>query len=328
MITKDAVLDLLWRNADAYVSGAELAEQLGVSRTAVWKAIGQLREEGYAIDSVTNRGYRLSSESDVLSESGIRKHLNTEGLRLRVYPTVSSTNTVLKALAEEGAEEGLCLIAGEQTAGKGRMGRSFYSPPNSGVYLSILLRPALQAADATRITACAAVAVAKTIESLAPVKAEIKWVNDVYVTGKKVCGILTEASLDCENGQVKYMIVGIGVNTRVPDTDYPAELKNIAGSAFGEKPIPELRCRVAAGVLDNLMRCYEKLTDSEWFEEYRKRSLVLGRPVSILSPGREPEKATALDLDRDFSLIVRTESGEIRHLRSGEVSIRPEERAE
>lgn len=328
MTTKDAILDLLWQNTDTYVSGAALAKTLGVSRTAVWKAIEQLREDGYSIDSVTNKGYRLSSESDVLSESGVRKYLGAEGLKLLVYPSISSTNTLLKSLAEEGAEEGLCLIAGEQTAGRGRRGRSFYSPPNSGIYMSVLLRPALQAVDATSITACAAVAVAEAIEGLAPVNAEIKWVNDIYIEGKKVCGILTEASLDCENGQVNYLIVGIGINTRVPDSDFPEELKSIAGSAFGEKPIRELRCRLAAGVLDRLMSYYGRLTDREWFEEYRQRSMVLGQPINILSPGREPEKAVALDLDRDFALIVRTEDGELRRLNSGEVSIRPREERE
>ena len=124
-MTKDAILELLWQNADSYVSGAELAKRLGVSRTAVWKAIEQLRDDGYAIDSVTNKGHRLSSGSDVLSESGVRKHLKTGGLNLQVYPSISSTNTVLKGMAEEGAGEGLCLIAGEQTTGRGRRGRSF-----------------------------------------------------------------------------------------------------------------------------------------------------------------------------------------------------------
>ena len=321
-MTKDSILELLWQNADSYISGAELARQVGVSRTAVWKAIKQLREEGYAIDSVTNRGHCLSSDSDVLSEEGIRKYLRNRDLNLQVYRSISSTNTVLKTMAEEGAKEGLCLIAGEQTAGKGRRGRSFYSPPNSGIYLSVLLRPALQAVDATSITACAAVAVAEAIESLAPVKAEIKWVNDIYVDARKVCGILTEASLDCESGQVNYLIVGIGINTRVPASDFPEELKNIAGSAFGDQPIPQLRCRLAAGVLDRLITYYTNLTDKAWFDEYRRRSMVLGKEINILAPGKEPVPAVALDLDPDFALIVRTENGELRRLNSGEVSIR------
>lgn len=321
-MTKDAILELLRQHADTYVSGAELAKILSVSRTAVWKGMEQLREEGYKIDSVTNKGYRLSSGSDVLREEDIRKYLTAEGLDLRVYRTITSTNTVLKTMAEEGAPEGRCLIAGEQTAGRGRRGRSFYSPPDSGIYLSVLLRPALQAVDATSITACAAVAVAEAIESLAPVNAQIKWVNDIYVDGRKVCGILTEASLDCESGQVNYLIVGIGINTRVPASDFPEELRSIAGSAFGEKPIPELRCRLAAGVLNRLMHYYGSLTDKAWFDEYRRRSLVLGKEINILAPGKEPEPAVALDLDRDFALVVRTESGEQRRLNSGEVSVR------
>ena len=324
-MTKDEILDILWQHADAYVSGTELARRLSVSRTAVWKGIEQLREEGYAIDSVTNRGYCLSSGSDVLREEGIRRYLRHQELRLEVFRSISSTNTVLKARAEEGAEEGLCLVAGEQTAGRGRMGRSFYSPPDSGIYLSVLLRPALRAVDATAVTACAAVAVAGAIESLAPVKTEIKWVNDVFVGGRKVCGILTEASLDCESGQVNYLIVGIGVNTHVPASDFPEPIRGIAGPAFGEEEIPELRCRLTAAVLDRLMDGCADLTDRSWFDEYRRRSLVLGKPISILAPDRDPVPAVALDIDRDFALIVRTEDGEIRRLNSGEVSVRPTE---
>jgi len=262
--------------------------------------------------------------TDVLSEAGIRRYLKTEGLQFHIYSSVGSTNTVLKTMAEEGAKEGLCVLSEQQTAGRGRLGRSFYSPPENGLYMSLLLRPMLPAEDATAVTACAAVAVAETIENLAPVRAEIKWVNDVMVDGRKVCGILTEASLDCESGQVNYMIVGIGINTHPPKDDYPAELRGIAGAAFGNTAIPELRCRLAAGVLDRLTAGCARLREKEWFEEYRRRSLVLGKPILILAPGREPEPAVALDLDPDFALIVRTESGELRRLNSGEVSIRPE----
>ena len=193
-MTKEDLLSLLWQNADAYIAGEELARRLSVSRTAVWKAIGQLRETGYNIESVSNRGYRLLSESDVLSEEGIRRHLKHQELKLQVYKTITSTNTVLKSLAAEGAPAGLVLIAEEQTAGRGRMGRSFYSPADSGLYLSLLLRPNVSAVEATRLTACAAVAVAETIEELSGRPAQIKWVNDIFVDGRKVCGILTEAS--------------------------------------------------------------------------------------------------------------------------------------
>ena len=165
-MTKDAVLQLLRAHEGAYISGAELAKQLSLSRTAVWKAIGQLKAEGYCIDSVTNRGYRLLVRGDVLSAESVRRYLRHREITPEVYKTISSTNTVLKARAAEGAEEGLALIAGEQTAGRGRMGRSFYSPADSGLYMSLLLRPRIAAQEAVRITACAAVAVAETIEEL------------------------------------------------------------------------------------------------------------------------------------------------------------------
>ena len=259
---------------------------------------------------------------DLLSEARVRHYLHTDGVRLRLFRSISSTNTVLKGLAEAGEEEGLCLIAEEQTAGRGRLGRSFFSPPESGLYMSLLLRPTLPAADAVNITACAAVAVAEAIESLAPVRAEIKWVNDILVDGRKVCGILAESSLAAESGRLDWLVVGIGINTRPPAEGFPEELKTIAGSAFGSEPIPELRCRLAAAVLDRLMLSYRNLKSREICEAYRKRSLVPGKEIRILSPGKDPEPAFALYIDEDYALIVRMPDGGIRRLTAGEVSIR------
>ena len=321
-MTKDAVLDLLRQNADTFVSGAEIGRQLSVSRTAVWKAIEQLKEDGYRIDSVPNKGYLLSSVSDVLSEEGIVRYLKDPHLPIRVYSSITSTNTVLKAMAADGVPAPLALIAGEQTNGRGRMGRSFYSPSRTGLYMSLLLRPGIAAADVTGITACAAVAVAQTIEQLSGQEAAIKWVNDVYVQGKKVCGILTEASIDCETGVIHYLIIGIGINTALPENDFPEELQAIAGAAFVGDPVPDLRCRLAAGVLDRLMAFSDDLTDERIFTEYKKRLLVLGRPINILAVGKDPEPATVLDLERDYALLVRCEDGSIRRLNSGEVSVR------
>ena len=321
-MTRDEVLDFLWNNVDSYVSGTELADRLSLSRTAVWKAIGQLRDLGYEIESQPNRGYRLHSVSDVLSAEGIVRHLRHKELRLQFYKTIGSTNTTLKALAAEGAEAGLALIAEEQLMGRGRMGRSFYSPANSGLYMSLLLRPEMPAVDATRLTACAAVAVSEAIEVLSGREAEIKWVNDIFVGGRKVCGILTEASVDCESGMMHYVIIGIGVNTHVPDGDFPEELRGIAGAAFGAEPVPELRCRLAAEILDRLMDYTPDPAAPEVFAGYRSRSLVLGREINILAPGREPVPARAVDLDENYSLRVRLPDGSERLLNSGEVSVR------
>ncbi len=322
-MTKDAILQMLWRNTDRYLSGETLAKELSVSRTAVWKAVKQLRAEGYDIESVTNRGHRLMEKSDVLSERGVRQFLQDPTVQPKVYSSISSTNTVLKTLAAEGAVEGTALIAGEQSAGRGRMGRSFYSPADSGLYLSLLLRPRLPAAEAVKLTACAAVAVCEAIEELSGLETQIKWVNDVLIAGKKVCGILTEASIDCESGGLSYAVVGVGVNTAVPPGDFPPELRQIAGAVFGEnKKPPMLRSRLAAMILDRLMTYCARPNDPAIFDAYRRRSLLLGREINILAPGREAEAATALALDTDFGLLVRLPDGSMRKLNSGEVSVR------
>ena len=321
-MTKEQVLFFLQAHPDQYVSGAALAEELNLSRTAVWKAVEQLRRDGYPISSVPRMGHRLSSCSDVLSEEGIRKYLELKDLKLQVYPTITSTNTVLRQLALENAPAGLALVAGEQTAGRGRMGRSFYSPAGTGLYLSLLLRPDLAASEATRLTACAAVAAAEALESLAGVRLDIKWVNDLYLGGKKVCGILTEAGLDCESGRMSHVIIGIGINTRMPSGDFPEDIQSIAGAVFGDTPVPDLRNRLAAMVLSNLMKYTADPGSPSIFEKYRERSLAPGRPITILSPGQPPIPAMALDLEPDYSLRVRLEDGRETLLRSGEISIR------
>ena len=299
-----------------------LPDAVKIALAAVWKGIEQLRKEGYEIESVTRRGYMLCSRSDVLSAEGLARHLRDGRIRPQVYASIGSTNTALKALAAEGAEEGLALVAGEQTAGRGRMGRSFFSPPDSGVYFSLLLRPELPAEQVTGVTACAAVAVAETIEELSGLETQIKWVNDVLIGGRKVCGILSEGSLDVESGMMNYVVVGIGINTRPPAEDFPEELRGVAGAVFGEERVPELRCRLAAGVLDRLMDYSGRLGDPALFEGYRRRSLVLGREVTLLSPGKEPERALVLDLERDFALRVRLSDGSEKRVSSGEVSLR------
>lgn len=258
---------------------------------------------------------------DVLSAEGVARHLRRGGLRVEVYPRVGSTNTLLKARAEQGEAAGLVLIANEQTAGRGRMGRVFHSPAGSGLYLSVLYRPDMLASDAVRVTPCAAVAVAETIEALSGKRTAIKWVNDVLVDGKKVCGILTEASLDARSGRVRSLIVGIGVNVAVPDGSFPEELRTVAGSAF-DAAAPELRCRLAAGILDRLTGYLDETESERCFEAYRERSIVLGKQVRLLAPGQEPTEATVLGLERDYSLLVRLRDGSERLVRSGELSLR------
>ena len=294
-MTKDQVLQRLRRGGGDYVSGGTLSAELSLSRTAVWKAVEQLRADGFVIESAPNKGYRLLSAGDALTESGVRLYLRHKELNVKVYKSISSTNTVLKQLAESGAAEGTVLLAEEQTAGRGRMSRSFYSPPRSGLYLSVLLRPHLSAQISTRVTACAAVAVAD--------------------------GILTEGSIDCETGLLHYAIVGIGINIRPPEGDFPEELRAIAG-ALPAAGGGDLRCRLAAAVLDRLMDFYAKLPDEDCYEAYKSRSCLLGREINILPLGGEPIPATAIDVEPDFSLRVRLADGTEKLLNSGEVSVR------
>ena len=263
------------------------------------------------------------TDGDVLSAEGITRHLKNRTLQVEYYPVISSTNTVLKERAAAGAPHGLVLAAGEQTGGRGRMGRKFFSPADTGLYMSLLLRPERSAAETTMLTAAAAVAVAESVEALSGRKTEIKWVNDVLIAGKKICGILTEASVDWKTGLVDYAVVGIGVNTRLPSGDFPDELRETAGAVFRDGEIPELRCCLAAAILDRLTELCAAPDSEECYRAYRDRSSVLGREINILLPGKEPGSAHVLDIERDYALLVRLTDGTLQRVNAGEVSIRP-----
>lgn len=262
------------------------------------------------------------TNNDVLSAEGVAALLRHRELRVEYRESVTSTNTLLKVRAEQGEAAGLALLASMQTAGRGRMGRSFYSPEGCGLYMSVLYRPDEAAADAARITACAAVAAALTIEELSGKLTQIKWVNDVLLDGRKVCGILTEASLDGARGTLRHLIVGVGVNTAVPRGDYPPELRDIAGAAFAGEAIPQLRCRLAAGILDRLTDYMADPGSEACYDAYCARSVVLGKRVNLLSPGRDSVAAEVLSIERDYALRVRLEDGSVTRVNSGEVSLR------
>ena len=259
---------------------------------------------------------------DVLSGEGIRKYLTHQELEVRVFPVLSSTNTVLKQMAADGAPGGLALLAEAQTAGRGRQGRSFHSPAGTGLYMSLLLRPEMALKKAPLLTSCAAVAVCEALESLGDVRPGIKWVNDIFLQGRKICGILTESGIDPQTGRLDYVVTGIGINLRPPEGDFPEEIRSIAGTAFGDRDIPDLRNRLAAGVLDRLADFAANPDAEDIYEKYRDRSLAPGRPILMLLPGQEPLPAQALSLERDYALRVRLPDGSEQLLRSGEISIR------
>lgn len=320
MTTKERLLPLLESRQGSFVSGEELAESLKLSRAAVCKAIKALRQEGYAIEAVTNRGYRLSPDSDILSAQGVKKYLQSD-FQLTVHPSVSSTNTVLRSLAEQGAPERTVVISGEQQQGRGRSGRTFYSPADTGVYLSLLLRPVnADPRQTVTLTAAAAVALCQAIEAVSGRTPQIKWVNDIFLNGKKVCGILTEAAFGLESGAPEYVVVGVGINAYVPEGGFPPELTEIAGSLW-ESPVPDGRNHLAAEFLNRFWPLYAAGNPSAFLEDYRRRSLVVGKDITVIAGGSETP-AHALGIDDNCRLLVRCESGQTAALSYGEVRIR------
>lgn len=324
MTVKEHILALLDGSKGEYISGEEIAGRLSVTRSAVWKAIKSLQTDGYSIQAVTNKGYSLSPYTDILSAGAISKYLNTQGqkLRVEVFKTIPSTNEAVKILASNGEAEGKVILSEEQTAGRGRKGRKFFSPPGTGIYMSILLRPKLSAAESTLLTTSAAVAVALAIESVSGKDTQIKWVNDVFMESKKVCGILTEASMSLENGWLDYAVLGIGINVALPTDGFPNELTGIATSVFSERNhYGNLRSRLVAEVLNHFMGFYGHLSDRLFLAGYRKRLISLDKPVTVIKDNKQRE-ATAMDIDDDCHLKVRYENGDEEYLSSGEISIK------
>ena len=320
--TKGKLLALLEDNKETFFSGEEIARTLQISRAAVWKAVNALREDGYTIDAVTNKGYRLSPDSDILSPQGIRKFLKPEykNLDLTVFPTAPSTNALVREKANQGCPEGCVIIACGQTAGRGRYGRQFFSPVDTGVYLSLLLRPtAYSPQQATCLTAAAATAMCQAIDAVTGQQPGIKWVNDIFLHGKKVCGILTEAAVGLETGSLDYMVLGAGINIYPPTEGFPEEIQSIAGAIL-EHSTPEAKNRLVGEFLSRFWDFYTHPERKAYLEDYRARSLAIGRNVTVLSTGRKVS-AYAYGIDDDFRLLVRYGSGETEALSYGEIRI-------
>ncbi|MDR3254134.1 MAG: biotin--[acetyl-CoA-carboxylase] ligase [Synergistaceae bacterium] len=322
MSLKNEIISTLEKNRERSVSGEYLAQKLSVSRSAIWKAIGLLKKEGYGIDAFRNRGYRLSEGVDVLSEEGIMLFLKPERLpaKLIVFKTVDSTNREAKKMAVAGGAHGTVLLADEQTSGRGRFERSFFSPAHTGIYMSFILKPRMAVSDATLITVAAAVAVCRAISGHAKLSPRIKWVNDIILDGKKICGILTESILDFESGSVSDVILGIGLNFSTPDDAFPDEFKGRVGSLYPKNTPPFTRNEMAAAIIDNLLDIYESLTAREFISEYKELSCLMNREISY-SDGDAEKRATVVDIDEAGRLVVRDADGIVSALSSGEVGV-------
>ncbi len=319
MALKDRVLAVLEANKGKTVSGTKISNTVGVTRGAVWKAVNSLRSEGYSISAVTNRGYCLEESNDLISEQAIRPYLKTKALgkKLDVYREIDSTNSFTKEAAHYGAVHGTTVIAEIQTGGKGRLGRKFYSPLGMGVYMSVIIRPKLSIDSSLLVTSCAAVAVAQAIERVAPeLECQIKWVNDIYINGRKVCGILTEASIDVEQGGLEYAVIGIGIN--VQNSSFPEELANTATSIKMEIHHNVSRNMLAAEVLNCLEEQLEHIDDSEFMKEYVRRSNVIGKKITV-TQGDDLFTADCFGIDSKGRLLVRCENGEEKAVGSGTI---------
>lgn len=318
---EEQIIELLRQRGD-YVSGQELCGMLGVSRTAVWKHISILREEGYEITSVQNRGYCLMEEPDVTDAFHIQRYMETKwlGRQICYEKETGSTNTLAKRLGEQDAVDGTVVVAERQTAGKGRRGHAWFSPEGN-CYFSVLLRPQLRTEQAASVTLVAALALAQTVTEVAGLDARIKWPNDVVVNGKKLCGILTESSIEPEF--INYIVVGIGIN--VNQTEFSEELKDKATSIFLETGVKQDRAKALGCFLEKFEALYETFLEagdlSGLRETYNSLLVNCGKEVRIVD--REAERRLlAVGIDDSGRLIVEHENGEREAILSGEVSVR------
>ena len=319
--SEELVLAFLAEAADAYVSGEAISDKLGLTRAAVWKHVETLRAHGYRIDAVPARGYRLAGVPDRLTPLELRPLLGTHdlGSQIHAFEELPSTSDRAKELAEEGAAHGEVVIAETQTAGRGRRGRTWVSPPRKNLYLSVVLRPELPPARAPELTLVASIAVCDALRQ-AGVDAGIKWPNDVLAGGRKVAGILTE--LAAEPDQVQWVVLGIGVNLNARPDDFPPELRDEATSALVERGEPVPRALFAAALLAGLEEWLDRHAEEGFAairDGWRARNVTLGREVTVRAEGRVVT-GVAEDLDPAGALLVRTEAG-VERILSGDVQL-------
>ena len=321
---KEEIINLLKENEDNFISGEKISEKLGISRAAVWKHIKSIKEDGYEIESVSRKGYKLISSPDLLTFEEVNPYLNTNyiGKDIRYYNTIDSTNTKAKELGTAGAKEGTVVISEEQTGGRGRLGRQWVSPKFKGIWMSIILKPDIEPMEASKITQIGAAAVCMSINDLG-LKATIKWPNDIVLNGKKVCGILTEMS--GELNKINYIVMGIGINVNIESEDFPGDIKDIATSIKIEAGKKVKRKELVASIFNNFEKLYDEFINSGTIKNSinicRENSALIGNDVKIIKRNEEVF-AKAIGLTEDGELIVEYNDGKVDKIVSGEVSVR------
>lgn len=319
---KEEILRLL-RSADGYISGQELCNRFGVSRTAVWKAINQLKEAGYEIEAQQNKGYRLMAAPDLMTEAEIKSLMHTEWVAKEVlyFDTIDSTNTKAQELAEKGYQSGTLVVADKQESGKGRRGRSWVSPSGTGIFMTLMIKPDINPNNASMLTLVAALAVAKAITSVTGEEALIKWPNDIVVNGKKVCGILTE--MNAQFDYINHIVVGIGIN--VHNESFPEEISQMASSLMIEAGGKRFhRAQIIAETMSYFEQYYDTFLKTQnlsaLVREYDELLVNRNKSVRVLDP-KEPFDGKAMGITPKGELIVDTwESRKL--VSSGEVSVR------
>lgn len=309
MTTKEAVYEALRKANGDFVSGEALSKEAGVSRAAVWKAVGALIQDGYKIEGVSSRGYRLLA-SDVFNARSLRSELSL--IPFFFYEEIDSTNNEAKRLLSNGQRAPFTVIAAKQSGGRGRRGRSFISA-EGGIYLSIVL-PTEKALNLESVTTASAIGVARLLEELG-FEPQIKWVNDIYIKGKKAVGILTEGVVSFEDNSIAELIIGIGVNFSTKA--FPEDIKDTSVSLYEETPSIS-RAEFAAREIESVISA---LNDETYINEYREKCFVIGKEINVIKVNGI-KKAKALDVDERAHLIVQYEDGEIEHLSSGDITIR------
>lgn len=321
---RSEILTMLRREAGRYVSGEEVSRRLAVSRTAIWKHIRTLKQEGYDIEAHPRLGYRLCRTPDRLLPEEIAARLTTAvlGRHIAYRDRVDSTNNEAKKLAAAGCPEGQIVVAEEQTGGRGRLARGWFSPYGKGVWLSVVLRPPFPPQDAPKCTLLAAVAVSRAIRRTTGVACGIKWPNDILCDGRKVVGILTEMSAEMD--AINYVVIGMGINVNIGEGEFPAELSGAATSLAAAAGRPLDRLALCAAVLAELEDAYTQARREGFapvLEAWRAASATLGRTVDVIGPDRR-FAGVAVDIDADGALLVQTPDGVVKVL-AGDVSIRP-----
>jgi len=321
---KDEILRLLKENTEGFISGQEISERFGVSRTSIWKYINQLKLEGYEIESVSKRGYKLIKCPDLLTYEEIQEELHTEfiGRKIIHLNSIDSTNSKAKDIALELEEDGVVIIAEEQTRGKGRLGRNFISPREKGIWMSIILKPDINPLKVSLVTQIAAAAINKAFREM-KIETFIKWPNDILLNRKKICGILTE--MNAELTKVNFIVIGIGINANLDEDDFSEEIRETATSIKIEIDKKISRKKVVGKILNNFEPLYKDFIEEDNIEEAmkicRENSILIGNEVRVIRKD-ESIKAHVIDINKNGELVVEYETGQVENLISGEISIR------